>query len=127
MLIKNIVNKIIFFIFGLDITELPKWVKYALSFYIIILSFLNENYLKLCLYILFLIIFIFYIVELILLYLFKNNKITISKLLPNFIIEHLDFIKFSSQTKEYFNDYKNGIYINLSIYVVMFIFIYIIS
>ena len=52
---------------------------------------------------------------------FINKNIKISEVLPNFLIDWLNDIEVISTSKEGIKEFKKDIYINIAIYIVMFI------
>lgn len=58
------------------------------------------------------------IIRLYLLHKFIKNEISISKVLPDFLIEWLSFIKMMSSEEELIKDFKKNCYIQIAIYLI---------
>ena len=84
--------------------------------------FLNDYYIKIYFYVSAFIVVSIFILQIILLHLFVNNKIKINELLPNFIIDWLETIKYFSETKEAKERFKNESYINIGVCFLIIIF-----
>ena len=109
--------------------KIPTWVKSmfgSLFLTVIILNLLGLNivsflnnayYLKIYLLIVVGLANLYQLFEIYMLYLFIKKNIQISEVLPDFIIDQLKQLEMISQEKESVKSFKEGCYIQLSIYI----------
>lgn len=138
--VNNNLQSSIFLILSKLKNKIPNWLKYLLNISIIsilllnllglnsIIEFLNNIfYLKLFAYFSCSLIILYHLLNLYFLHKFLINKnINISPILPNFIINWLNDLKVISFNNESFHYFKKDAYIQIVIYLLTIVLVYII-